>query len=189
MEVKQLTQEQIKELWEWCGFKYIGKANVRDIWEAPDGGIYYDNLPPLDFNNLFKYSVPKALMELQRLGAVIPLIELFSRWYDKICAGYNYEDALFWVIWKVRGVIGLLELTPALTAELMKEQKDQDREWAAKIRALRMEATDTILEGCEVICIGAQSTDLITCPLSTDEQIKCPQRRQYQAGYDSRKDE
>lgn len=40
----------------------------------------------------------------------------------------------------------------------------------------------TILEGCEVICIGEQNTDLIARPLSRDEQLKCEKGRQYQAG-------
>lgn len=41
---------------------------------------------------------------------------------------------------------------------------------------------DTILVGCEIICIGEQSTDLLACPLSQDERGKCQQRRQYEAG-------
>jgi len=41
---------------------------------------------------------------------------------------------------------------------------------------------ETILVGCEVICIGEQKTDLTACPLSKEEQAGCQMRRQYQAG-------
>ena len=42
---------------------------------------------------------------------------------------------------------------------------------------------DTVLSGCEVICIGEQDTDLVGCPLPLDEQRVCIQRRQYLAGW------
>ena len=46
-----------------------------------------------------------------------------------------------------------------------------------------MKIEDTAdLEGCEIICIGEQETDLISCPLSKEEQATCKQRRQYEAG-------
>ena len=45
-----------------------------------------------------------------------------------------------------------------------------------------MEAKDTILAGCEIICIGEQPTDLVACPLSDEEQEKCRSRRQYESG-------
>ena len=45
-----------------------------------------------------------------------------------------------------------------------------------------MEAKDTVLVGCEVICIGEQPTDLVACPLSEEEQEKCQSRRQYESG-------
>ena len=48
--------------------------------------------------------------------------------------------------------------------------------------SVKVEAEDTVLEGCEIICIGEQNTDLFACPLSRDEQLKCKYRRQYQAG-------
>ena len=41
---------------------------------------------------------------------------------------------------------------------------------------------DTVLEGCEIICIGERDTDLIACPLSREGQLSCLQYRQYQAG-------
>ncbi len=46
-----------------------------------------------------------------------------------------------------------------------------------------MESKD-VLKGCELICIGESNppTDLIACPLTKDEQDRCKERRQYQAG-------
>ena len=91
------TQEQIKEFWEWCGLK--GK------WA--EGGKYL-KFPRLNLTNLFKYAVPLILEELKRLGVVIPLIELFTRWYDKIISlsGDSSDisqitQALFEVCWEV----------------------------------------------------------------------------------------
>ena len=47
-----------------------------------------------------------------------------------------------------------------------------------------MEAKDTVLVGCEIICIGEATppTDLIECPLSAQDRAVCRERRQYQAG-------
>lgn len=40
------------------------------------------------------------------------------------------------------------------------------------------------LKGCEIICIGESftPTDLIDCPLTTQDQNVCKERRQYLAG-------
>ena len=45
-----------------------------------------------------------------------------------------------------------------------------------------MEAKDTVLEGCEIVCIGEQATDLIACPLPKWWSVMCKQHHQYQAG-------
>ena len=60
----QPTQEQIRDLWEWCGFVWIlGKEcwryerykETNGWWEAP-GGKRYLTLPPIDLNNLVKWA-------------------------------------------------------------------------------------------------------------------------------------
>jgi len=56
----------------------------------------------------------------------------------------------------------------------------------AEYQKLKLEAKDTILAGCEIICIGEQPTDLIACPLSDEEQEKCRSRRQYESGRQAR---
>ena len=55
------TEEQIKELWEWCGFTCTGDPKG-ETWHHPDWelcGKDWWNIPHLDLNNLFKYAVPK----------------------------------------------------------------------------------------------------------------------------------
>ncbi len=60
------TDEQIKEFWAWCGFKYGKGLNCNTL--EPITGWWFNkeymspkNLPPIDLNNLFKYAVPKLL--------------------------------------------------------------------------------------------------------------------------------
>uniref|UniRef100_A0A6M3JNV7 Uncharacterized protein n=1 Tax=viral metagenome TaxID=1070528 RepID=A0A6M3JNV7_9ZZZZ len=68
------TNEQIKEFWEWCGFKVaLGKL----YWYPDKEFSPARRLPSVDLNNLFKYAVPKLNMP------VIPAL------------------ALFWAIWEV----------------------------------------------------------------------------------------
>jgi len=64
------TEEQIKELWEWCGcvqaqgklrrdFHYESGQKVGD-WRFPDGSMArHGLLPPIDLKSLFKWAVPK----------------------------------------------------------------------------------------------------------------------------------
>ncbi len=66
--MKQPTQGQIKEFWEWCGVKYKPDHDVFRV-TLPDGESYnfghnwvMDEIePPIDLNNLFKYAVPFLL--------------------------------------------------------------------------------------------------------------------------------
>jgi hypothetical protein len=55
-----------------------------------------------------------------------------------------------------------------------------------------MKANETVLEGCEIICIGLSNpkTDLVACPLPIGEQLLCKSRMQYHAGIEQgRKEE
>lgn len=45
-----------------------------------------------------------------------------------------------------------------------------------------MHIEETVLVGCEILCIGEQGTDLIACPLAVEEQLVCKQQKQYSAG-------
>jgi len=75
------TDEQIRKLWEWCGFIGRGRSYTgQEIWIAPDEIEWFDKcvadihndgyarmpekdsyykLPPIDLNSLFLYAVPK----------------------------------------------------------------------------------------------------------------------------------
>ena len=60
----QPNDEQVKEFWEWCGFKLIPRFGGTDmtntLWRYPEDNVFAD-LPPIDLNSLFKYAVPKLL--------------------------------------------------------------------------------------------------------------------------------
>ena len=61
---KQPTQEQISELWEWCGFKVKETVNsfhepIIVLLEHPHFGSLIVGKPELDLNNLFEFAVPK----------------------------------------------------------------------------------------------------------------------------------
>ena len=58
--MKQPTEAQIKEFWEWCGFGQNTTYGEGQFYNYPDGGSA--RLPELDLNNLFKYAVPKVAM-------------------------------------------------------------------------------------------------------------------------------
>lgn len=101
--MKQLTDEQIKELWEWCGLVYDKKSEGY----TDSNGRYLQFAPKLDLNNLFKYAVPKALDKLETrfdtlTNTVRGLELLFSKWIHNLTKGYSVEDALFRALWQVK---------------------------------------------------------------------------------------
>jgi len=114
---KQPTQEQIKELWEWCGLKQNGFGNW-GIWNGfcldllPDNSNWGDNIkhPTIDLNNLFKYAVPK-LLTVRIYGNVpfhyqvqVSLPPTEEVHVPELIQGDWYKDpalALFWAIWEV----------------------------------------------------------------------------------------
>ena len=66
---KEPTEAQVKEFWEWCGFKWeaipdscMQRKRPVEGWLYPQG-IYMRKTPPLDLNNLGKYAVPKLYAE------------------------------------------------------------------------------------------------------------------------------
>ncbi|KKK62670.1 hypothetical protein LCGC14_3002040 [marine sediment metagenome] len=58
MEKSTPTKEQIKELWEWCGFKLVDNSDYL-LAECPIDYPLGFHLPLIDLNNLFKYAVPR----------------------------------------------------------------------------------------------------------------------------------
>ena len=103
------TEAQIKEFWEKCGLYYkdysvLEAANSCEAMcmDRPISGWYdskgklvsFKTVPVVDFNNLFKYAVPK----LQEKFSYTEYWELMDKWlddtieelgkpdYDKVCA-------------------------------------------------------------------------------------------------------
>ena len=108
------TEEEIKRLWEWCGFK-MGISPYGDkCLYYPDGGWDSDAdinsvELPIDLNNLFKYGSPLfvsmacgSINEENWKGAWAKVIT-----HDRQGIGEIREEgltpalALFWAIYKV----------------------------------------------------------------------------------------
>ena len=116
------TREQIKKLWEWCGFKEVFSKELwrferyketNHWWSAPNGRRF-DELPPVDLNNLFKYAVPKLLPKHDfSIYWVLDVDAQQGAWAISMsCRGYGKNGiirlrdkdpalALFWAIWEV----------------------------------------------------------------------------------------
>ena len=107
------TDEQVKEVWKWCGLRVSGHGQLSQPRTARDGNIYYyetiDMATP-DLNNLFK----RAKVKIREKGITKIVFSYFedSVWcqlfggfqaQDEIVCGKaeTEEDALFWAIWKV----------------------------------------------------------------------------------------
>ena len=111
------TEAQVKEFWEWCGFKYQdqhpeGESNW-GFTTYPDG--HQENLlkfsikphPSIDLNNLFKYAVPKLNGKYKLVGT--GGYHFANVWKDTISyAEIRDTDpalTLFWAIWEaIKGV-------------------------------------------------------------------------------------
>jgi len=109
------TDEQVKEFWEWCGFKhdvpFPELAKRKDIlnperftkeqWYIP--GAYCGSVPDIDLNNLFKYAVPKLLGYcLFKQGKNHVAMAIPFKGDSGICDnGETPTLALFWAIWEI----------------------------------------------------------------------------------------
>ena len=107
------TQEQEKELWEWCGLTTKYNDEIQ-YWYESDGKLigqgFWEWSPPLDLNNLYRYAVPKALDILGYHGENFKGLQLskssaFRRLVKLWMAQPYPEDkpalALFWAIYEI----------------------------------------------------------------------------------------
>ena len=103
MENKQPTEEQLRELWEWCGFSFVWQEHTGEgyeIWGLEPGKRYTNGRRHiiLDLNNLFRFAVPK----LREDG--YNAVDILLNWALK-CTHKEYEgqeaSLLFWAIWDV----------------------------------------------------------------------------------------
>lgn len=126
------TQEQIKEFWEWCGFKYIPFKHLgtrkdksvlypkgvtvistqQEHWEYPDGSKQ-TVAPDIDLNNLFRYAVPSSKFPCFTLSYGYYLSGYIFR--ARVCNAQNIWRgaehktdpalALFWALWEAKEAI------------------------------------------------------------------------------------
>ena len=92
MEEMNLTEEQIKEFWEWCGFKDWRQFQVT----YPDG--FPHDKPELDLNSLFEWAVPNLVSIRGKHEAYLIVSGALSK---SMLEGVTFEFALFWAIYKV----------------------------------------------------------------------------------------
>ena len=99
------TQEQIGQLWKWCGL----------IWGRGGGWFDRENKEYLgdnllaDLNNLFKYAVPVVIKKLRKNCNIDggfwtesrAIHYLFQAWEIEYKEHKDFKDALFWVVRKV----------------------------------------------------------------------------------------
>ena len=63
-----MTEAELKEFWEWCGFQHPDKSlaftNPQEWWLWPNKPNYARmETPTITLDNLFKWAVPKFLTE------------------------------------------------------------------------------------------------------------------------------
>ena len=103
------TDEQIKELWEWCGFKaeYRQFGYQLGTIIQPDGRRR-DEYPSIDLNNLFKYAEQPLVNHF--IETTNTEEEYRQAYYEFLCKwlkDYIWNEphdpalALFWAIYEV----------------------------------------------------------------------------------------
>ena len=104
------TEEQIKRLWEWCGFRKQEATKERPLvagFKDPLGNELWGPLPDPDLNNLFR-AVPKAMQKIRKLFNLdsddSAYKALFMWWRENIAKGMRIKEALFWAIYKAAGL-------------------------------------------------------------------------------------
>jgi len=121
--MKEITENQIKEFWEWCGFKYQGFipsfGNIpeqKEAWRYPDGSMCFlsaygtaTGLPDINLDNLFKYAVSNV-MESNQNFIDIQVRRYIAPGYDDFLISYTCE------IWSDNGQGSVIKQadTPAL---------------------------------------------------------------------------
>ena len=61
--MKPTEESQIREFWEWCGLHQDSFGNISISNNEPNTieFLEYQEYPPVDLNNLWKYAIPKVL--------------------------------------------------------------------------------------------------------------------------------
>lgn len=104
------TEGQIKEFWEWCGWRFID-----DYWFSPIPGEVFVKKPPSpDMTNLCKYAVTKLKarnkwnIELSSLVCypnhyLVEISDSLNPQHETYRGQSGYPElALFWAIWELK---------------------------------------------------------------------------------------
>ncbi|KKM13459.1 hypothetical protein LCGC14_1716030 [marine sediment metagenome] len=81
--MKEPTDEQIKEFWEWCGLNVSKDKNGTLTWHDTEGNFIDYGYPDRNLNNLFKYAVPR-----------IKALKVEDSPMKSICFTYYNEDSV-----------------------------------------------------------------------------------------------
>lgn len=100
--MKEPTQEQIKEFWEWCGLTHRKMKGGFNYWYNATGLLESIFTPPIDLNNLFKYAMPKLYnWDLTKSGLTITASVSLALGDTHYQVNPDPTLALFWAIYKV----------------------------------------------------------------------------------------
>lgn len=73
-----MTDKQIREFWEKCGFSQ-SKVQIRtNWWHSSDGRVM--RLPPIDLNNLFKYAEKPVMLKVGAAG----WLHILNKWVYQV---------------------------------------------------------------------------------------------------------
>ena len=99
VEAREPTEAELKEFWEWCGFKLLHEPFTpifTAMLQYPDGTKkQWTGWLPIDLNNLFRWAVPKSTMDtlwiINNLDSPTPKIEY--------CFGYTRGEDNDLICW------------------------------------------------------------------------------------------
>ena len=101
------TDEQVKELWEWCGFR-IEQEESAVTWYDSTGEIIF-GYPSIDLNNLSEYAVPTLLagdkysikIYTHKANNEVTVLAHYAEDKGSYAGNPDLALALFWAIWEV----------------------------------------------------------------------------------------
>lgn len=108
------SENQVREFWEWCGFKFYPDYNWPEKgWYGPNGeklgycSARLDGLPDISLDNIFKYAVPKLQQTISPIYVTMKWEVNSESWEISLCDIKNDSKdpslalALFWAIMEV----------------------------------------------------------------------------------------
>lgn len=101
IKMKEPTEAQRKEFWEWCG---LSQNHWTKAWFI-DANTKANPQPNIDLNNLFKYAVPGLGFDIKFIEWVDGCfeVELLEGEHTRVAVAKDEDPALalFWALWEV----------------------------------------------------------------------------------------